>query len=49
MRDELRDLVMQYIVCQYDKMACSEGFLDLMEEGGACIRDCLSMLSSIVE
>ena len=49
MRDELRDLVMQYIVCQYDKMAPSEEFLDLMEEGGACVRDCLSMLSGIVK
>lgn len=47
--DELRELVMKYIVCKYDKMAPSEEFLDLMEEGGACVRDCLSMLSSIVQ
>lgn len=39
---------MKYIVCQYDKMAPSEEFLDLMEEGGTCVRDCLSMLSGIV-
>ncbi len=48
-RDELRELVMKYIVCQYDKMAPSEEFLDLMEEGRACVRDCLSMLSGIVK
>ena len=48
-RDELRELVMRYVVCQYDKLALSEDFLNLMEEGGACVRDCFSMLCGIVK
>ena len=47
-RDALRELVMQYVVCHYDKMAPSEEFLSLMEEGGACVRDCFSMMLTIV-
>lgn len=47
--DELRELVMKYVVCKYEIMASSEAFLDLMEEGGACVRECLKMLSAMIK
>ena len=47
--DELRELVMKYVVCKYDKVAASEEFLELMEEGGACVRDCLKMLYGMLK
>lgn len=47
--DELRELVMKYVVCKYEIMASSEAFLDLMEEGGPCVRDCLKMLSGMIK
>lgn len=48
-KDDLRDLVMHYVVCHYTTIAVSEDFLNLMDEGGEWVRDCLTMLSSIIE
>jgi len=48
-RDDLRELVMQYVVCHFERMAPSKEYLSLMEEGGACVSDCLSMMLSIIK
>lgn len=37
--DQLRDLVLQFITAQLDKVGESEAFLLLLEEGGPIVRD----------